>query len=165
MPDDPAPRLHLRPLQPADAAELRRIRQTPEVWRWWGELEADFPLADEPGATRLTIEIDGAVAGMAEYHEECEPRYRHAGIDIFLDPAWHGQGFGSQAVRRVAEHLIGERGHHRITIDPATDNVAAIRAYERAGFQTVGVMRASERDAGGPGWHDALLMELVVDPG
>jgi aminoglycoside 6'-N-acetyltransferase len=58
--------------------------------------------------------------------------------------------------------LIDERGHHRITIDPAASNPAAIRAYEKAGFEPVGVMRRYERDADGKGWHDGLLMELVV---
>ena len=43
----------------------------------------------------------------------------------------------------------------------ATENVAAVRAYERAGFKTVGTMRQSERDANGGGWHDSLLMELL----
>jgi aminoglycoside 6'-N-acetyltransferase len=65
-------------------------------------------------------------------------------------------------VRRIVRHLIDDRGHHRITIDPATENAAAIRAYEKAGFQPVGVMRRSERDTGGGGWHDSLLMELLA---
>jgi aminoglycoside 6'-N-acetyltransferase len=107
------------------------------------------------------IEVDGAVAGMIQFVEELTPKYRHASIDLFLDPALHGRGLGTEAVRRVVRHLIDERGHHRITIDPATTNAAAIRAYEKAGFAPVGVMRSYERDVGGAGWHDGLLMELV----
>ena len=41
-------------------------------------------------------------------------------------------------------------------------NAAAIRAYEKAGFRPVGVMRRYERDTGGGGWHDGLLMELLA---
>jgi aminoglycoside 6'-N-acetyltransferase len=152
----------LRPLEPGDAAELRRIRETPEVALWWDRVEAGFPLTDEPEATRLTIEVDGAVAGMAQFNEEQEPKYRHASLDLFLDPALHGRGLGTEAVRRVVRILVAERGHHRITIDPATENIAAIRAYEKAGFTPVGVMRQSERDADGEGWHDSLLMELLA---
>jgi aminoglycoside 6'-N-acetyltransferase len=152
----------LRPLAASDAAELRRIRATPEVLRWWDALEDDFPWTDDPEATRLAIVVDGAIAGLIQFSEESEPRYRHAAIDLFLDPALHGRGIGSEAVRRVVRHLIDERGHHRITIDPAVENVAAVRAYEKAGFRPVGVMRCSERDAGGDGWHDSLLMELVA---
>ena len=156
------PRMVLRPLAPEDAAELRRIHATAEVARSWGLPEDDFPLADEPDATRFTLVVDGAVASMIQYGEELEPRYRHASIDLFLDPALHGHGLGTEAVRRVVRHLIEERGHHRITIDPATSNTAAIRAYEKAGFRPVGVMRRYERDADGPGWHDGLLMELLA---
>ena len=155
--------LTLRPLAEPDAAELRRILATPEVAHWWDPPDDDFPLADDPDSVRLTIEVDGRVAGMVQYCEETDPKYRHAGIDLFLDPAFHGRGIGTEVVRQVSRMLIEERGHHRITIDPAASNAAAIRAYEKAGFRTVGVMRRYERDADGAGWHDGLLMELVAD--
>ena len=152
----------LRPLAAEDAPKLRRIRATPQVARWWEPPEDDFPMDDEPESTRLTIEVDGAVAGMVQFHEELDPKYRHASIDLFLDAALHGRGIGTEAVRRVVRHLIDERGHHRITIDPAADNAAAIRAYEKVGFRRVGVMRRYERDVDGRGWHDGLLMELLA---
>jgi aminoglycoside 6'-N-acetyltransferase len=152
----------LRPLAAADAAELRRILLTPEVARWWDVPDDGFPLTDDPDATRLVVEVDGAVAGMIQFAEELEPKYRHASIDLFLDPALHGRGIGTEAVRQVVRLLTGERGHHRITIDPAAANTAAIRAYEKAGFRPVGIMRSYERDVGGAGWHDGLLMELVA---
>jgi aminoglycoside 6'-N-acetyltransferase len=154
--------VNLRPLEPRDAADLRRILLEPEVARWWDVPDDDFPLADDPDSTRLVIEVDGAVAGMVQYAEEDEPKYRHASIDIFLDPAFHGRGLGTEAVRRVVRLLIDERGHHRITIDPAAENAAAIRAYEKVGFRPVGIMRAYERDVGGDAFHDGLLMELLA---
>ncbi|HEY3828382.1 MAG TPA: GNAT family protein [Solirubrobacteraceae bacterium] len=155
------PELTLRPLAQGDEPELLRIHKTPEVVRWWDAPAEHFPW-DEPQSTRLTILVDGAIAGLAQYWEEPEPKYRHAGIDLFLDPALHGRGLGTEVVRRVVRHLIVEHGHHRITIDPAHANVAAIRAYEKTGFRTVGVMRQAERDTDGRGWHDALLMELLA---
>jgi aminoglycoside 6'-N-acetyltransferase len=151
----------LRPLANGDAAELLRIHKTPEVIGWWDAPDEAFPW-DEPESTRLTIEVDGAIAGLIQYWEEPEPKYRHAGIDLFLDPALHGRGIGTEAVRRVVRLLIDERGHHRITIDPAATNAAAIRAYEKVGFKPVGIMRQSERDVEGDGWHDSLLMELLA---
>ncbi|HEX5250074.1 MAG TPA: GNAT family protein [Gaiellales bacterium] len=158
-----AGRLRLRPLAPEDEAELRRIHATPEVARWWDEPEEGFPFSDDPDSTRLVIEVDGRVAGMIQYAEELTPKYRHASIDLFLDAALHDQGHGSEAVRRVVRLLIDERGHHRITIDPAAANAAAIRAYEKVGFTPVGVMRSYERDQDGRGWHDGLLMELLAE--
>ncbi len=154
-------RLELRPLARGDEEDLLRIHRTPEVLRWWDDPEDGFPW-DEPDSTRLTIVVDGQIAGLIQYWEEPEPRYRHAGIDIFLDPSLHGRGFGTEAVRRVVRHLIDDRGHHRVTIDPALANSGAIRCYEKVGFRAVGVMQRAERDPGGQGWHDCLLMELVT---
>jgi aminoglycoside 6'-N-acetyltransferase len=152
----------LRALAEGDEAELRRIHATPEVARWWDLPDEGFPSTDDPETIRLTIEVDGAVAGLIQFTEEVEPKYRHAGIDLFLDPALHGRGLGTEAVRRVVRHLFDDRGHHRITVDPAAANVAAIRTYEKVGFRPVGVMRRYERDVGAGGWHDGLLMELLA---
>jgi aminoglycoside 6'-N-acetyltransferase len=152
----------LRPLSADDAAELLRIHSTPEVMRWWDRPDEGFPMTDEPEATRLTIEVDGVVAGMIQFHEELTPKYRHAGIDLFLDPAVHGRGVGTEAIRQVVRHLIDERGHHRLVIDPAATNAAAIRTYEKVGFRPVGIMRRYERNVGGEGWHDGVLMELLA---
>ena len=70
---------------------------------------------------------------------EPTPRYRHATIDLFLDPAVRGRGLGG------------------------VENTAAISAYEKAGFTRVGVMRGYEREPDGPHWRDGLLMELLAD--
>ena len=153
------PDLTLRPLAEADIPELTRIIQTPAVGRWWDD---GVPWEDSH-ATMLTIEAEGRIAGLIQYAEETDAKYRHASIDIFVDPALHGRGIGTEAIRRLVRHLIDERGHHRITIDPAVQNVAAVRAYEKAGFRAVGVMRSSWRDPDGV-WRDSLLMELVVTP-
>jgi aminoglycoside 6'-N-acetyltransferase len=152
----------LRPITQGDEPSLRRIHCTPEVSRWWDLPEEGFPWTDDPESTRMTIEVDGAVGGLIQFCEELTPKYRHAAIDLFLDPALHGRGLGSEAVRRVVRHLFDERGHHRITIDPAAANVSAIRAYEKVGFKRVGIMRHYERDVGGENWHDGLLMELLI---
>ncbi len=152
----------LEPLAPADAAVLRDMHAKPEVAAWWGQPEDGFPLTDEPEATRFTIRREGETIGMIQFGEESEPEYRHAWIDLFVDPAWAGRGLGTDAVATLVRHLQRDRGHHRITIDPALDNAAAIRSYEKVGFRRVGVTRRSWRDPGGV-WRDSLPMELVTD--
>ncbi|MEU7003106.1 GNAT family protein [Nonomuraea sp. NPDC046570] len=147
-------RVVLREVVEGDVGRLVEIRLAPEVARWWG------PVDDFEGL--LVIELDGEVIGGIQYHEEEDPMYRHAGIDIFLDPEWHGQGLGAEAVRTLARWLIDVRGHHRLTIDPAAHNEAAIRSYQRVGFRPVGVMRAYERDPATGRFHDGLLMDLLA---
>jgi aminoglycoside 6'-N-acetyltransferase len=151
----------LRPLEEHDGPVLRRMLAAPEVGGRWGPGPVGFPFGDDPEATRFGIVADGGLAGLIQYTEEPEPDFRHAWIDVFVDPARQGQGIGTAAVTTLAERLIRELGHHRITIDPAADNEAAIRCYEKAGFRRVGVMEAAWRDPTSGCWADVLLMELV----
>jgi aminoglycoside 6'-N-acetyltransferase len=151
----------LRPIEPADAGVLRGILAAPEVAAWWGPVPDGFPATDDPDSTRFAIVVDGRVRGLVQFGEEPDPDYRYAAVDIFVDPAVHGRGIGTAALRAMVEHLVRERGHHRVTIDPAAHNHAAVRAYEKAGFRRVGVMRRAERAPDGR-WRDALFMEHVV---
>jgi len=157
------PRLVVRSMQDPDVARLAGIAAEPEIWQRWGEVSAaDLreKLAGLDDVTALVVELDGEVAGLIQYHEETDPDYRHAGVDMFLAGTARGQGHGREALLLVAAHLFDERGHHRLTIDPAADNEPAIRCYAAAGFRTVGVMRRYERGRDGS-FHDGLLMELV----
>src|SRR5262249_6767060 len=132
-----------------DIPALVRIRATPEVYRFWrggddlsAAVEDDFA---EPGVHPYVIVVDDAVVGWIQWQEEDDPDYRHASIDIYVDPVFHNQGVGTDAVASMARYLFAEHGHHRIEIDPATDNAAAIRAYTKVGFRPVGITRRSER--------------------
>jgi aminoglycoside 6'-N-acetyltransferase len=156
-------RVLLRPGCPEDADRLLRIRNEPGVLRWWGnahieEIGEEF-IGSEEG---FVIEEGGEVLGAIQYHEETEPMYRHAGIDIFLTTSRHGEGLGTEAIRLLARYLFEERGHHRLTIDPAAENAGAIRAYERVGFRAVGIMREYERGPDGV-LRDGLLMEMLEE--
>ena len=153
----------LVPVGSEHVAELKRILHTPEVYARWGDEDAppEWPF-DDPETTRFTVLVDDAVRGMVQYWEEKEPMYRYAAIDIFLDPVVHNRGVGRDAVRTIARHLVHDRGHHRLSIDPAADNAAAIRCYAAVGFKPVGVMRQYERDPISGAWRDALLMDLLA---
>ncbi|HKA93212.1 MAG TPA: GNAT family protein [Acidimicrobiia bacterium] len=158
--------VRLRPVADADILELARIRATPEVhehWRGGDDMVAAVKkdLA-EPDSTPYVIELDGRVVGWVQWQAEDEPDYRHASMDIYLDPAVHGRGVCTDALRTLARHLIVDHGHHRLEIDPAVDNAAAIRCYTKVGFRPVGVMRRAERGNDGT-WHDSLLMDLLAD--
>ena len=158
-------RVLIRPMTVDDVPRLAAIQAQPGVAAAWGDPEPEKLEGKAAGTDECTVfavELAGEVVGLIQYHEEDDPMYRHAGIDIFLSEDVHGQGLGSEAVRTMAEYLIHERGHHRLVIDPAALNTAAIRAYEKAGFKPVGVMRQYERLPGGE-WHDGLLMDLLAD--
>ncbi len=160
------PRVRLRPGHQRDVPSLRAILAEPSVACWWGEpppaAEIEASLRGEPDGALLVIEADGQVAGGIQFSEENEPMYRHAGIDIYLSRRWQGRGIGAEAIGLLARFLCGPRGHHRLTIDPAAANHAAIRCYQKAGFRPVGLMRQYERGPDGQ-FHDGLLMDLLRD--
>jgi aminoglycoside 6'-N-acetyltransferase len=121
----------LRPLEDDSVERLAAIVAEPGVREWWGTI-------DDPQRTRrdlrnegaaFAIEVDGALAGWLGFSEENEPDYKHAGLDIFLAPEFQDRGFGRAALWLAARWLIDERGHHRLTIDPALHNRRAIAAY------------------------------------
>jgi aminoglycoside 6'-N-acetyltransferase len=116
---------------------------------------------DEDGGA-FAIEVSGELAGWLGWNEELHPNYRHASLDIVLAPPFQDRGHGRRALRLAVGWLTGERGHHRLTIDPAAHNARAIHVYESVGFRPVGIMRAYERGVDGA-WHDGLLMELVAN--
>ena len=149
----------LRPTVDADVPTLLAILGQPDVAQWWRRDE--WERLDEGRAVTFTIMLDGAIAGCIQYEEETDPDYFSAAVDIFLSPAAHGRGVGSDAMRALIVWLFDERGHHRLTVDPAAVNSRAIHVYENLGFRPVGVLRRYERVGDGV-WRDALLMELLA---
>jgi aminoglycoside 6'-N-acetyltransferase len=114
----------LRPLRVDDVPVLVEIQAQPSVARWWGqpdERDLRRQAAGESEETSFAITVDGERAGLIQYTEETEPMYRHAGIDLFLAEEFQGRGLGTDAVRTLARHLVHDRGHHRLTIDPSVD--------------------------------------------
>jgi aminoglycoside 6'-N-acetyltransferase len=158
-------RVTLRPIEEADLDPLVAIIQSPGVREWWWEAGDTTRLRDglPNDGSAFAIEHDGELAGWLGFDEETDPGYRHASVDISLDPRFQGRGLGPDAIRTVIRWLAGERGHNRFTIDPSARNERAIEAYSRVGFKPVGVMRRYERDADGPGFHDGLLMDLLIE--
>lgn len=153
----------LRTAEPADAERLAAILSSPEVSRWWPRYDRHRVrevLIEDRDTVVFVIEYAGQVVGSIQYVEEPARDYRHASVDVFLDPEEHGKGLGTDAVKTLVRHLVYDRGHHRVAIHPAADNEKAIKTFTRVGFRPVGVMRKYERNADGD-WQDCLLMDIL----
>lgn len=159
-------RLALRPATLDDVPWLARIAAEPSVAPWWGEQGEQIWrrrfIEQDQDAHRYVIEQDGSAIGFAQWYEEQDPEYRHAGMDLFLAQDAQGRGIGAEVVRLLARWLINVRGHHRLVIDPAAANMRAIRCYQSVGFRPIGVARQRERSPDGT-WRDSLLMDLLAD--
>ncbi|MGH3071999.1 MAG: GNAT family N-acetyltransferase [Gaiellaceae bacterium] len=159
-------RVVLRPLAEADVPRIVELGAHPEVSRWWRGLTQEHVLekarGEDDGAVVFAVHVDDEVAGMIQYFEETDEEFRHASIDLFLGAPYHDRGLGTDTVRTMVRHLIDDRGHRRLTIDPAADNERAIRVYEKVGFRSVGIMREYWLDPDGV-WRDGLLLDLLAE--
>jgi aminoglycoside 6'-N-acetyltransferase len=157
-------RVTVRPMTADDVEPVAAIVAKPGVREWWPEAGDPERLREGlgPDDDTFAIEVDGRLVGWLCKTEELDPDWKHASLDISLDPDATGRGLGPEALRLVIDWLVAERGHHRFTIDPAVSNERAIRAYASVGFRPIGVQRQCERLPGG-GWRDGLLMDLLAD--
>jgi aminoglycoside 6'-N-acetyltransferase len=148
--------LELRSFRSADSGALEALFAEPEVRRWW-------PDPDYDRDNGWVVEVRGELAGWVQYVEEPYEWYPSVALDIALTTRLHGRGYGRRALRLAIEHFEA-KGHHRFTIDPDVANERAIRSYAAVGFKPVGVLRSHGRNPEG-GWHDGLLMDLIVRDG
>jgi L-phenylalanine/L-methionine N-acetyltransferase len=165
-------RLQIRPLMPHDAEGLYAIVSTPQVARTLVQLPS-MELAETlewmekkvPGRHTLVAEVDGRIAGSVSVTHFQNPRLAHTGrLGIMLHRDFWRQGVGSrlmQAILDIADNWLNLK---RIELDVFTTNVAAIRLYEKFGFESEGVRRCATFGDGR--WLDDVLMARLrrVEP-
>ena len=159
-------RLTLRQGTPADVDAVHRMRCDPTVVRWWnaptpGET-AESIMNEQPNTYFFVIETPTGIAGGIHFYEEPDAQFHHAAIDIFLGAEYQGRGLGRDAMKLLMEYLITVRGHHRLTIDPATTNQRAVRCYAAMGFREVGKLRAYQLMDDGTRL-EGTLMEYIAE--
>lgn len=130
----------LRLARDDDAETIAEWTRTPEVFEFWGgrasELEevlAKYTGRRKPGVVSYMICEQGSPVGYLQAWQRAG-RY---GLDMFIAAEAQGRGIGP----RAAEALAGElttAGWVPLTVDPAVDNVRAIKAWRAAGFRETG---------------------------
>lgn len=67
---------------------------------------------------------------------------RHAEMQILIgDISERSKGYGSAALRQILCYAFNDLGLNRIYLYVMTDNSAAIRSYEKTGFNVEGILR------------------------
>ena len=140
----------VRPATDDDAQLLVRWHADPEVSRFWdGEtftVDAMLERLRRPDVDPFIVEADGEPVGFVQAWREDDPPLR-GGVDMFLAPDARGHGFGPDAARALARHLLETGGWTEVTVDPYVWNEPAIRAWRRAGFVDVEQRSADEEHA------------------
>ena len=89
--------------------------------------------------------------------------HRNAELQIRIGvPAFHGKGYGSEAVRLLTVFGFKDLNLHRIYLHVFADNVRAVRAYEKCGFEREGTLREAAHIDGK--WVDIAVMGLLRIP-
>jgi aminoglycoside 6'-N-acetyltransferase len=159
-------RLVLRRFRDDDAAALAAYRSVPEVARYqsWDapysleqaiEAVRSYGAGDpeQPGWFQYAIDLDGVLIG--DIGLNLNENLRQAELGFTLAPAHQGQGYASEAVGALLDHLFTERNLHRVSAECDARNVASARLLERLGFQREGLRRAASWWKGE--WTDDLL--------
>lgn len=82
-----------------------------------------------------------------------------AGLAVSVFPEARGRGVASRALRLAAKWATLELGLQRVYAEAASDNIASIRAIEKAGFHREGLLRAHCKTHGRR--HDCVMFSVV----
>lgn len=96
--------------------------------------------ADQEGPTAVlsfVIAVDGAAVGSATLFD-FDLFARHAEAGISLERNARGRGIGTAAIVQLVEFGFVRHNLRRIHLQAIASNIAAIRAYEKAGFTIEG---------------------------
>ncbi len=164
------PRVTLRDAIPEDAQARFDLGNAPEIQAMFGaDPKQVRPItmdsaqswvqsqASEPHA--WIIEADGQLLGALRIHSINHADSR-ANIAIgILNPNALGKGYGTEAMRLVAEHAFGAMGLHRLSCRVLAFNERAIASYKKVGFVEEG--RERESACIGKAWEDDVIMGLL----
>lgn len=159
----PQPTASPRPRRTASGrsgrATSRCWRAAPHVAEWWGAPDGPEEAA-EPHVAKWIVELDGRPFAFAQDYDPHAWAGHHfarlppgsRGIDQFIGEAdLLGRGHGPAFVRGHVARLFAA-GAPAVGTDPHPDNARARRAYEKAGFRTIGGPVTTP-------WGEAILME------
>ncbi len=91
-------------------------------------------------AVSLVIDVDGTAVGIATLFD-LDLLARHAEAGIALERNARGRGIGTAAIIQLVRFGFVRHNLRRIHLQAIESNVAAIRAYEKAGFVIEGRQR------------------------
>ena len=146
--------IEIRMLVPEDSGEwlrlrLEALRGDPEAFS--ASLEEYQSLSLEEVRRRLGFERDDAfvvgafedrrLVGMTGFYRDKGSKTRHKGHvwGVYVTPAKRGQGLGKKMLETILERGREMKGLLQVMLSVTSNQVAAIRLYRSAGFQSFGI--------------------------
>jgi RimJ/RimL family protein N-acetyltransferase len=107
----------------------------------------------------IRIEPAGELIGTVQLHS-IHPIHRSAELQIRIaKPSYRGRGYGSTAVRLALRLAFEDLNLNRLSLHVFSDNLRAIRTYEKAGFVREGLLRDAAFIGGA--YVDVVVMGIL----
>lgn len=157
-----------------DAAVVASYRSDPEIaryqsWRTPVSLQAASALVDAfaaadpdaPGWCQYAIELRSTHTLIGDIGVNLHDNLMQAEIGFSLATAHQGNGYATEALHRMLEHLFADRRLHRISAECDARNLRSARLLQRLGFHQEGFRRAHTWIKGE--WTDDVLFGLLIE--
>ncbi|MGG4219036.1 GNAT family N-acetyltransferase [Paenibacillus jamilae] len=173
------PGLQIRLLQVSDAERLLEIRR--ENFDFFKPYEPERPeiyFTLEEQARLISTGLEAAQAGLGytfglflpendkligrmELSGVARGPFQNANLGYFVDPAYHGQGYATSAVKDIVRYALNELELHRIQAGVMPRNTPSHRVMEKAGFRREGLALNYLKINGV--WEDHVLYALTAE--
>lgn len=168
-------RLHLRPIQQSDVAEVFQIAtknpgltkfmtwETPEkieeTQQWFDSVQEKFPEKTIAWAILLEEKFIGIVSLEDITRKLNAVRMDVAELGYWLDPAFHGKGLMTEAAHAVMQFGFENLDLHKIIAKHFSQNTASGKVIQKLGFRHIGTSRDEAARDGV--WMDGEFYELL----
>ena len=124
---------------------------------WIGRSKSAY---EREGNLTFFAESDGELVGMAGAGWSSKAKLRHvAGVyGVYVSPDQRGKGLAPRLMRRLLAELRSMGQIEKVSLMVNTEALAAIRLYDKLGFEIVGTAHREEKVDGR--YYDLHYMEL-----
>lgn len=164
--------IELRPITLADTVNIVRWRNQPEVYGnlYTRELITEDQHVNyyhkyvESGLVRqfiIVADIDGKSVDIGTvFLKNIDHVSRKAEYGLFIGELWaRGKGFANLIAKLTLDFAFNELDLNRVYLTVFSDNIPAIKSYEKAGFKREGLMRQDFFD--GLKYRDIIHMGIL----
>jgi RimJ/RimL family protein N-acetyltransferase len=158
-------RVYLRPVELEDMELFLAWMNDPEIHQYLARFKPLNRCEEKEWLEKLHTRPGECVFGIALKEgdrligtcglRQAELPHRAADLGIAIgEPAFHGKGYGAEAMRLLLAYGFDTLGLHRIGLFVYANNARGIRCYEKCGFRREGVKREARWWNGR--WWDVL---------